>query len=529
MFNEAKSGNFNTSEESLYSDTTEKNPVALEAELLANVSDARRTEIERYGRAETFSQIAEYLEGDRRIAFALVNYAPAVLDDDIDASGNKQRLLAARTILRDSFQGDYCSESTPELWEKQIAELGGVLARLHQDGFDGAEKVLGEVNNFWIIEGYNLDRREKVLDAEELDELNMNIGKSVGLQFLHLLAPELDEESKIAIAESYGLAIKLADNLSDLNEDLEAGFVNISREDLEKYNLDATELSEQNLRPYLKTELEKINKHYDASDECLDKTIKQCPDATQALMLFKQIAHSWLTQVREKYEQFEDDQPETPKYDYYAFYLHLIEHPLPRMAEYFEENYKYLTKLVGFESTSIDVGCGSGHVTQQVAPSVRRAIAIDHDPRMIQLAKERLRDQRNTEIVRGEFLEMDLPKMSDLTFASFNIVGSPDVASEDRTKFLQKMIDCTKSGGHVVADFWSDSGIEFAREFYIQSGSERVEIVGNDVIATDANGIARHVPRWSREEIEQLASQVSDNFQIVDLGGIFYALDITVE
>ncbi|MFH0905309.1 MAG: methyltransferase domain-containing protein [bacterium] len=232
--------------------------------------------------------------------------------------------------------------------------------------------------------------------------------------------------------------------------------------------------------------------------------------------------------MKEPFELPDDEQPEAPRYDYYDFYRHSTEHPLPRMAEYFRQNYEYLASLVGPESITMDVGSGSGHVTKYLAPLVRRAIAIDHDPRMISLATENLKDNKNVDIVSGEFLDIDLPKTADVTFASFNIVGSLDIAPEDRVAFLKKMIECTKPGGHVVADFWSDVGIEFAKEFYIQSGSEKVEIQETDVLAADANGVVRHIPRWTKDEITELAKQVSANFKIVDLGGIFYALDITV-
>ena len=269
----------------------------LDQELRSSVSAERVLEMDRYGRTATYDRISHYLTGDVREAFLLVNYVPAIVDDEIDRDGNIRRLDDAKAILSRSF-----GEADPALlegWEEGVFDLGRVLSKLNQDGFGQAEKVFAEVINYWDIEIQNLRRMGKTLGAAALDDLNLQIGRSVGLQFLYLLTPQLDENSRELVASSYGFAIKLADNLSDLDEDIRQGYINISREDADRYNLDPSALGGEGVRAYMKSEWARVKQCYQASDEILKNALGQNPACREGLILFKDVAHSWLKQASE--------------------------------------------------------------------------------------------------------------------------------------------------------------------------------------------------------------------------------------
>lgn len=499
---------------------------SIETELLHSTTEARQTEIKQSGRADTFEKIGNYLKGDVRIAFALVNYAPTVLDDEIDANGNKVRLWEAKTILNSSFDDSEYNPSVKKSWGEQIAKLGRTLSRLHQEGFDGAQKVLNEVINFWDIEEQNLDRRGQVLTREELNKLNMRIGKSIGMQFLHLITPELDDASKEAVAEAYGSAIKLADNLSDLEEDLKEGFINISQEDIDKHKVNIWSISWLDKQPYIEAELQKIKDAYALSDRILERIIQNNPDTKQALMLFKEVADSWLVQALELES---DENLHMDTYDYYSFYNELMENPLPEMQQYFDENNQYLANLVTEGNTAIDVGCGNGRILKFLAPKLKHIIGVDIDSRMVKMAKENVANIENVGLVTQDFVQYTPKEPADLVYASFNLIGSPHFKDEDRSALLLKLISMTKPGGRVVVDFWSDAGLDFATKFYTETGSKLVEIKDGQPYVTDAGGAVRCVKRWSREKIAELAREVADDFEIIDLAGIFYLLDIKVK
>ncbi len=66
-----------------------------------------------------------------------------------------------------------------------------------------------------------------------------------------------------------------------------------------------------------------------------------------------------------------------------------------------------LLALLPSEWTVADLGCGTGEIAADVAPYVRKVVAIDREPAMIDAARRRLQDFANVEVRRGA-LE-DLP------------------------------------------------------------------------------------------------------------------------
>lgn len=55
-----------------------------------------------------------------------------------------------------------------------------------------------------------------------------------------------------------------------------------------------------------------------------------------------------------------------------------------------------------------DLGCGTGHVTALVAPSVSRVIGVDSSPEMLEAAQQRTLGMANVEFRRGELAQLPL-------------------------------------------------------------------------------------------------------------------------
>lgn len=269
----------------------------LEKNLRKRISKVRNLEMEKYGRVKLYNQIANFLQKDQQTAFSLINHTPAIIDDKIDKDDNIKRLDKAIIILNRSFQERKILLQKD--WERDIFKLGQILLKLHKDNYSNAVKILNEIIKYWKIENRNLGRKNKTLSSRNLDKLNLEIGKSVGLQFLYILCPELGIKNREIIASLYGFAIKLADNLSDLNEDLERGYINISKEDVEKYKIKLTNLSEKELQLYIKKEFNRVKQYYKKSDLVAEKILKQYPSQKKGILIFQKIARSWFKQVSE--------------------------------------------------------------------------------------------------------------------------------------------------------------------------------------------------------------------------------------
>ena len=73
-------------------------------------------------------------------------------------------------------------------------------------------------------------------------------------------------------------------------------------------------------------------------------------------------------------------------------------------GQLFGDNF-YLWAVLGLiDSTLVvgDIGCGTGQLTATIAPHVRRVVAVDGSPDMLEAARKRLQDVPNVELRQGE-------------------------------------------------------------------------------------------------------------------------------
>jgi ubiquinone/menaquinone biosynthesis C-methylase UbiE/DNA-binding MarR family transcriptional regulator len=90
----------------------------------------------------------------------------------------------------------------------------------------------------------------------------------------------------------------------------------------------------------------------------------------------------------------------------------------------------YLWAVLGLIDPTLtvgDLGCGTGQLTETVAPYVRRVIAVDGSTEMLDAARTRLADLRNVDIRKGELESLPI-KDGELDAALLSLVlhYSPD-------------------------------------------------------------------------------------------------------
>jgi len=84
----------------------------------------------------------------------------------------------------------------------------------------------------------------------------------------------------------------------------------------------------------------------------------------------------------------------------------------------------YLWAVLGLIDPTLtvgDLGCGTGQLTETVAPYVRRVIAVDGSTEMLDAARHRLADSRNVEIRSGELEALPI-KDGELDVALLSLV-----------------------------------------------------------------------------------------------------------
>ena len=109
----------------------------------------------------------------------------------------------------------------------------------------------------------------------------------------------------------------------------------------------------------------------------------------------------------------------------------------------------YLWGVLGLIDPTLvvgDLGCGTGQLTETIAPYVRRVIAVDGSPDMLDAARRRLADATNVELRQGELEALPL-EAGELDAAMLSLVLH---YSPDPQRALQEIARVIRSGGRLL-------------------------------------------------------------------------------
>ena len=262
----------------------------------------RIDEMDKYGRSTAYTKLHKFLKGDRLKGFILTNYALAIVDDVLDKNGDCELIKKSGMTLSNGFDDKKISER--KKWIKNIAELGRILRKLDASGFNTSEEIYQEILNFYKADYKDMNRRWNILNQETLDALNQEIGRTVGAQFMYFLFPDMDKRVTQKISSIYGLAVKTADNLSDLDRDFNRGYINISKENIDKYKLKVKikkyhpVIVEGNIKKYKKSELQRVKRLFKKADKIIVETSKKYNKESEKLNILSEgVLKSWLRQA----------------------------------------------------------------------------------------------------------------------------------------------------------------------------------------------------------------------------------------
>jgi ArsR family transcriptional regulator len=93
-----------------------------------------------------------------------------------------------------------------------------------------------------------------------------------------------------------------------------------------------------------------------------------------------------------------------------------------------------------------DLGCGTGHLTQALAPFVARVVAVDGSAAMLRSARSRVGDLANVDLRRGELEQ--LPVENSELDAAFLLLVLPYAAEPVRV--IAEAVRALKPGGRLV-------------------------------------------------------------------------------
>ncbi len=176
------------------------------------------------------------------------------------------------------------------------------------------------------------------------------------------------------------------------------------------------------------------------------------------------------------------------------------------MHAYWNHNvayHKWILKQIKSGTRVLDVGCGDGFLIEKLAKVADTVIGIEPHEESAQIAKQRLKEQKNTVIFNGDFDSFSDQKPFDTVIFVASVHHMPLEQSLMKAKRLLKsngkllIVGCSKPVG--VTDLL----VECARVLPAKIGSIlHGERNGGNI------GVPTQIPEMSLQEIRRVAGQL---------------------
>ncbi|MFQ6080159.1 MAG: 16S rRNA (adenine(1518)-N(6)/adenine(1519)-N(6))-dimethyltransferase RsmA [Candidatus Bathyarchaeia archaeon] len=116
--------------------------------------------------------------------------------------------------------------------------------------------------------------------------------------------------------------------------------------------------------------------------------------------------------------------------------------PKKRLGQNFVVDSSLLQKMVSYASINpedvvLEIGAGLGFLTQLLSKKCGRVIAVEIDPKLAKMLKERLQGLQNLELIEGDLLKVSVPQFN-------KVVSTPPYSISSPLLFwlLERKFDC---------------------------------------------------------------------------------------
>jgi len=111
----------------------------------------------------------------------------------------------------------------------------------------------------------------------------------------------------------------------------------------------------------------------------------------------------------------------------------------------------------------LEIGCGEGHVIKKIYRKVKKCIALDPDPKMLDILRQKIGKVSNVVLITKTFEDYKTEEKFDIILTSHTLSFF-----DDKWKAVEKMLNYTKEGGKIIIVLHSNSSeqIKILREIF---------------------------------------------------------------
>jgi 2-polyprenyl-6-hydroxyphenyl methylase/3-demethylubiquinone-9 3-methyltransferase len=146
------------------------------------------------------------------------------------------------------------------------------------------------------------------------------------------------------------------------------------------------------------------------------------------------------------------------KFDVKPYLEKWLKNSSPLFQDWFKKEDRYIKRLVKNNTTLLDVGCGFGRHLKIVTGIVKKAVGIDTDKSVLDVAEKRLSGYKNVDLFLENAQKMHFKNNSfDYVICMGNTFG--DMVSMEN-KVLGEMKRVAKKNGKIIISVFSENALK---------------------------------------------------------------------
>ena len=186
--------------------------------------------------------------------------------------------------------------------------------------------------------------------------------------------------------------------------------------------------------------------------------------------------------------------------DYMANFLENLPKSYQKL---FEEEKKYLQKIITLDAKVLDVGCGSGRSVFDILSKTKNIVGIDHSDRAVADAKNNFSRYPSIKILKADAAQLPFDNeefdfvICMTTFANF---------ADKKFKALEEMRRVLKDSGKIIISVFSENALEERMRVYKTLGVKIKEVKNGTVIFDESLGDSIS-EQFTKEQLENIFSR----------------------